>query len=435
MTFVFGTNLSPDHQIFADVAALLARCWGESLRLVHVSEDPRAPIVLGTDEEHLLGQVRAKLEEEAGRLHTRTGAAVQAHLAAGNVAEALVSVARFELATVLVVGTRAQRSSHLFGETAERVARKSIVPVLTLREPERLMAWLQGKHALRILIGSDLGHAATAARAFAGQLAKLGSCSAEVVYVVSPADIHKRMGVTASAYDQHLTAEEESALLRELTRTAPPTEKDAKLRVIPARGSPDAYLVTLAEQGNFDLVLVGQRQQTLLEQFWSGSVSRGVIRASPVSTLCVPAPPESIVKPFQSYGKIVVAMDFTGVSHQAFTHALSLVAPGGSIHLVHVLPIINPAVDTKDASQLAWSMIAKIAAPESAGNACSIQRDVLEGDPAEQLLALTAREGADLIILGTRSRTGVSRTLLGSVARGVSENSRVPVLLIPFGDP
>jgi nucleotide-binding universal stress UspA family protein len=435
MTLVFGTNLRPDHQIFAEVAALLAKRWGESLRLVHVSEDPRAPIVLGTDEEHLLGPIRSKLDEEAQRLRTQTGATVQPHLAAGNVAEALVSVAGFELATVLAVGTRAQRSSHLFGETAERVARKSVVPVLTLREPERMIAWLQGQQPLRILIGSDLGHAATAARAFAGQLAKLGACSTEIIYVVSPADIHKRMGIQASPYDHHLTVEEESALLRELTRTAPPAEKEAKLRVIPARGSPDAYLVTLAEQENFDLVLVGQRQQSLLEQFWSGSVSRGVIRASPVSTLCVPAPPDSIAKPFQPYQQIIVATDFTSVSQQAFSHALGLVAQGGTIRLVHVLPIINPALDNKDALQMAWSTISKIRAPESSANACTLQRDVLEGDPAEQILALAVREGADLIILGMRSRTNVSRTLLGSVARGLTENSRVPVLLIPFGDP
>jgi nucleotide-binding universal stress UspA family protein len=435
MTIVFGTNLRPEQQIFAEMAALLAQRWGESLRLVHVSEDPRAPIVLGTDEEHLLGQVRAQLQVEADRLHALTGATVHAHLAAGNVAEALVSIASFELASLLIVGTRAQRSSHVLGETAERVARKSIVPVLTLREPERLIAWLQGQQPLRIMIGSDLGHAATAARSFASRLNTVSSCELEVVYIVSPLDIHKRMGITASPFDHKLSADEESALLRDLLRTAPATEKDAKLRVIPARGSPDAYLVTLAEQENFDIIIVGQRQQSLLEQFWSGSVSRGVIRSSPVSTLCVPPAPESTMKPFQPYRHIIVGTDFTRVSQQAFTHALGLIAPGGTIRVAHVFTLINPAVDNKDALQQAWSNISRIAPPESNEVSCTIQREILEGDPAEQLLALAAREGADLIVLGTRSRTAVSRALMGSVARGLTEHARVPVLLIPFGDP
>jgi nucleotide-binding universal stress UspA family protein len=435
MTLVLGTRLSPEHEIFGEVAALLATRWGQALRLVHVSEDPRAPIVLGTDEEHLLGSVRSRLDEEAQRLRKQTGVSVHSHLAAGSVAEALVSVAKFELARLLVVGAREQRSSHILGDTAERVARKSFVPVLTLREPERLLEWLKGHKTLRILIGSDLGHAATAARAFAVELTKLGNCSTEVVHVVSPAEVHKRMGTSPAPYDHRLSAAEENALMRDLARTAPPLEKNVVMRVIPARGSPDAYLVTLAEQENFDLVLVGQRQQSLLEQFWSGSVSRGLIRASPVSTLSVPAPPETLAKAFQPYRNVLVATDFTGVSQQALSHALGLISPGGTLYLVHVLSAINLAVDNRDERQQAWSALSKIAVPDNIEARCSIQREVLEGNPSEELLTLAERVGADIIVLGTRSRTTLSRTILGSVAYGITEKARVPVLLIPFGDP
>ena len=56
---------------------------------------------------------------------------------------------------------------------------------------------------------------------------------------------------------------------------------------------------------------------------------------------------------------------------------------------------------------------------------------MLEGIPAEQLLALSARVGADLLVLGTRKRSAVSRVLMGSVARAVIEESRCPVLVVP----
>jgi nucleotide-binding universal stress UspA family protein len=82
-SIVFGTTLTPACQPLADVAALLAKRLNAPLRIVHVSEDPRAPIVLGTDEEHILGRVRAELDEEAERLRTSTGADVHVHLAAG----------------------------------------------------------------------------------------------------------------------------------------------------------------------------------------------------------------------------------------------------------------------------------------------------------------------------------------------------------------
>jgi nucleotide-binding universal stress UspA family protein len=39
---------------------------------------------------------------------------------------------------------------------------------------------------------------------------------------------------------------------------------------------------------------------------------------------------------------------------------------------------------------------------------------------------------ADLVVAGTRGRTGMSRLLLGSVAEGIARVSAVPVLLVPL---
>jgi nucleotide-binding universal stress UspA family protein len=38
--------------------------------------------------------------------------------------------------------------------------------------------------------------------------------------------------------------------------------------------------------------------------------------------------------------------------------------------------------------------------------------------------------GADLIVIGTHGRSGLSRLLLGSVAEGVARGTSVPVLLV-----
>ncbi|MFW6198040.1 MAG: universal stress protein, partial [Myxococcota bacterium] len=121
MTVVVGTTLRPEDAPLVEVAAYLASGLGAPLRLVHVWEDPRAPLVLGTDQEHLLGTVREDLTRQAEELQRVTGATVQPHLAAGSIVNTLASLAQFELATVLVVGptTRRRRS------TAERVARGS----------------------------------------------------------------------------------------------------------------------------------------------------------------------------------------------------------------------------------------------------------------------------------------------------------------------
>jgi nucleotide-binding universal stress UspA family protein len=144
MAIVFGTTLRPESAPLGQAAGQLAERLGQPLRLVHVAEDPRAPLVLGTVEESLLGPVRAELDAEAKRIASATGATVQAHLAAGAVADALVSLAEWELATVLIVGATTRRTRHPLGEIAERVSRRSPVPVLTVREVEGLSAWLSG---------------------------------------------------------------------------------------------------------------------------------------------------------------------------------------------------------------------------------------------------------------------------------------------------
>src|SRR5690606_10804190 len=142
MTIIFGTTLRPDSYPLAEVAGRLAERLKQPLRVVHVAEDPRAPIVLGTDEEHILGSVREELEREAARIRTATGAEVRPHLAAGPVVDALVSIAEWELAMALVVGATSQARRRPLGGVAERVTRKSPVPVLTLRDPRRLGQWL-----------------------------------------------------------------------------------------------------------------------------------------------------------------------------------------------------------------------------------------------------------------------------------------------------
>jgi len=53
------------------------------------------------------------------------------------------------------------------------------------------------------------------------------------------------------------------------------------------------------------------------------------------------------------------------------------------------------------------------------------------GDPADVLIEESREQGADLIILGTHGRSGVSRLLYGSVAETVLNRSPVPLLLVP----
>jgi nucleotide-binding universal stress UspA family protein len=52
------------------------------------------------------------------------------------------------------------------------------------------------------------------------------------------------------------------------------------------------------------------------------------------------------------------------------------------------------------------------------------------GDPAAQILEEAEAFGADLIVVGTKGRSGIGRVLLGSVAERVFDRATVPVMLV-----
>jgi universal stress protein A len=52
------------------------------------------------------------------------------------------------------------------------------------------------------------------------------------------------------------------------------------------------------------------------------------------------------------------------------------------------------------------------------------------GEPSDTILQIAKELGADLIVMGTHGRTGLSRLLIGSVAEAVLRRSACPVLTI-----
>lgn len=428
---VFGSKLQPEYRPFADVAALLARRLNVPLRLVHVSEDARAASLLGTEEEYLLGPVRIELNAEAERLRTLSGAEVRGHLAGGNVSEALLSVASTELATVLLLRGEASGKSVLPGATVETVSRKSGVPVLVLREPERFLAWLRGERALRVLVCADLGRGSESARAFASAWCALGQVELDVAMVITPSEVQQRLCLSPAEREQSVVQHARAVLAGDLRNGAPAAEKGARIRVLMARGSPDAHLVTMAEQENFDLVVLGQCRRALPENLWYGSVARGVLRAAPVSVASIPLTVALNRPVFRPPGIVLVATDFSETSNGAVGRGAAMVTEGGTVHLAHV--VVAGAASPDEARKVreeAWNSLSRLASAGEDG-AARFERHVLEGAPTFELLALAERLSADLIVLGTRSRSVGPSARLGSVARSVSERARVPVLLVP----
>lgn len=59
---------------------------------------------------------------------------------------------------------------------------------------------------------------------------------------------------------------------------------------------------------------------------------------------------------------------------------------------------------------------------------------VLSGNPADEIIEYSRKNGIKLIIMSTHGRTGVSRMVWGSVADKVLRSSMIPALIIPPGN-
>ena len=59
----------------------------------------------------------------------------------------------------------------------------------------------------------------------------------------------------------------------------------------------------------------------------------------------------------------------------------------------------------------------------------SVKTVIKKGHPAEEILATAKEEGADMIVIGSRSRK-TTHLFMGSVSREVANSSEIPVLLV-----
>ncbi len=62
----------------------------------------------------------------------------------------------------------------------------------------------------------------------------------------------------------------------------------------------------------------------------------------------------------------------------------------------------------------------------------SFEKVILKGNPSDELLRYTKELGADILVIGSIGRTGISKFLLGSVAEKVVRHAEVPVMVVPF---
>jgi nucleotide-binding universal stress UspA family protein len=139
--------------------------------------------------------------------------------------------------------------------------------------------------------------------------------------------------------------------------------------------------------------------------------------------------------------RILCPCDFSEFSRLALDHAAALARwYHAELTAVHVLQQIV-AIDLPPAALVGPAPIAPVSrleieeelarfvAPVAAAGV-PVQRLVLDGDPARQVLAQAAKLDADLLVLGTHGRSGFERWVLGSVAEKILRKAACAVLTV-----
>lgn len=138
--------------------------------------------------------------------------------------------------------------------------------------------------------------------------------------------------------------------------------------------------------------------------------------------------------------KILVPTDFSEPSNAALEYAVTLAEKlGAGVHVVHAfeLPIVGFPDGTLtitaemasriiDAAQKALDDLVE----KYSARGFQLTTSLEQADPRDGVLAAAKKAGADLIVMGTHGRRGISRALIGSVAEGVVRRSTVPVLTV-----
>lgn len=202
-------------------------------------------------------------------------------------------------------------------------------------------------------------------------------------------------------------------------------------------GRPASAIVDLAEEFHPDLLVVGSHGRGRVASMVLGSVSAEVVESARCSVLVVRS---------DAISRLVVADD-SSPSAAAATQLVEHM-PG-----FRGLPVRIVSVEDRTPAWYGWlgaesadeiqafedaitadraARAATAAKDVTALNAAGLIADssLRQGDPGHEIVAAAKDFSADLIVMGTRGQTGLTRLLLGSVARKVLQQAHCSVLVV-----
>lgn len=206
--------------------------------------------------------------------------------------------------------------------------------------------------------------------------------------------------------------------------------------VVMGHGSAGAGVVLQADERGADLVVVGSRGSSGLERFLLGSVAERVVRHAHCPVL--------VARPSPTDGVVLAATDFSDPSNEAVEAAAAAARwLGTRLDLLHAVDVAPPVVVGMAVPLGAtWIPIPDEEVATMRETARKILDDtlvrlgvrggshVVDGRAAPAIAEKARELPAQLVVAGTRGRTGLARLTLGSVAEQIVRDAPCSVLVV-----
>ena len=204
-------------------------------------------------------------------------------------------------------------------------------------------------------------------------------------------------------------------------------------------GYPSTAIVDQANEWGADLIMIGSHGHSGLVRFFVGSVAKAVVHNASCSVEIVRPSSEKKEKDGR---RVLVATDGSESSLNAVKMVAAFKWPAATeVRAVSVAEVFIGAIDPwyttgdmmeqiREASLTQARDAVKETSPLLSEAGLNVSTDVLIGSAKARIVEEADEWGADLLVVGSHGRRGLTRVLLGSVSEAVAMRAHCSVLVV-----
>jgi universal stress protein E len=280
---------------------------------------------------------------------------------------------------------------------------------------------------MQILAATDFSTRSNRALRQAGLLTRPGNAQLHIVHVVDDDQPEELVRMETREADR---------VLNEQTSSMPEL-RDVPTRPMVVTGDPFEGILKTAADVNADLIVMGSHRRQLLLDIFTGTTIERVIRKGSFPVLMVNNEAQ------RRYEKVVAPVDMSDASANALRVALSTQLISRRATLLHgffplgkgkmfVAGVNQASIDGYVASERKKAMeeLATFLVANDLGREKWSLR-VEDGGAMEVISRAVAEMSPDLLVMGTHGRSGLLKTLIGSVTEEALRSLSVDILAVP----